>query len=257
MSGQGAAAGSRSRPTDAVFALLRLGATVLGRTGGAARRWSPWPAWVSRSACCRATRRRWCWASRRRRPIGADRGKLGLDRPLGAQYLSFLLGLARLHWGDSLARPGTSAFAEVGRALGPTSALAGLAVGLGALLGIAAAVACVGPWLGSRREWLHRAVLVVAATPLLSFAPLATYLLAVRLRVVPLPGDPESGASGLLFASRSVTAPRGAGGAHRPRGVARFGPREVPGRGRGQGRLTLARVGGACAARGVGLHPRW
>ncbi|MBI3205370.1 MAG: ABC transporter permease [Myxococcales bacterium] len=209
MSGRGAAAGSRSRPTDAIVALVRLGATVLGRTGGAvltlvalaslvflALRVLPGDpaALVLGEQASEADR-------------ALLRGKLGLDRSLGAQYLSFLLGLARLDLGDSLARPGTSAFAEVGRALGPTAALAGLAVALGALLGIVAAVACVGPWLGARREWLHRAVLVVAATPLLSFAPLATYVLAVRLRVVPLPGDPESGAGGLCFAAGLLSLP--------------------------------------------------
>ncbi|MBK7581534.1 MAG: ABC transporter permease [Myxococcales bacterium] len=135
------------------------------------------------------------------------RHRLGLDQSLPQQYLRFLVGLLRLDLGDSLARPGTRAFAEVGRALGPTASLAGIAVLIGAVVGIAAAVLCVGPWLGARREWLHRSVLLVAATPLLAFAPLATYVLAVRLRWVPLPGDPDSGASGLLFASVLLSIP--------------------------------------------------
>ncbi len=135
------------------------------------------------------------------------RARLGLDRPLGAQYASFIVGLCRLDLGDSLSRPGTPAFDEVGRALGPTSALAGVAVGIGSLSGILAALLCVGPWLGKRREWVHRGVLFVAATPLLAFAPLLTYLLAVRVSWVPLPGDPESGAGGLLFASVLLSLP--------------------------------------------------
>lgn len=135
------------------------------------------------------------------------RDKLGLNRPLLIQYAHFLAGLARLDLGDSLARPGTPAFQEVARALGPTALLAGTAVGLGAVAGIAAAVLCVGPWLGRHREWVHRAVLLVAATPLLAFAPFVTFLFAVRLRWVPLPGDPESGASGLLFASGLLALP--------------------------------------------------
>jgi ABC-type dipeptide/oligopeptide/nickel transport system permease component len=135
------------------------------------------------------------------------RGRLGLDRPLPLQYLSFLGGLCRLNLGDSLSRPGTAAFDEVARALGPTAALAGLAVGIGSVVGITLALLSVGPWLGKRRRYLHAAVLFVAATPLLAFAPLATYLLAVRVRWVPLPGDPESGAAGLLFAAGLLSLP--------------------------------------------------
>ncbi len=135
------------------------------------------------------------------------RARLGLNAPLGVQYLRFLAGLARFDLGDSLARPGTAAFAEVGRALGPTAALAGLAVGIGALLGIAAALGSVAPWLGERREWVHRGILLVAATPLVAFAPLATFALAVKWRLVPLPGDPDSGAAGLAFASLLLSLP--------------------------------------------------
>jgi peptide/nickel transport system permease protein len=131
----------------------------------------------------------------------ALRARLGFDRPLYAQYARFLAGLVQLDLGQSLSRPGTSAFGEVGRALGPTSALASVAVAIGAVLGIALGLLSVGPWFGRRREWVHAAILAIAATPLLAFAPLATFVLAVRLRVVPLPGDPESGAAGLLFAA--------------------------------------------------------
>src|SRR5262245_54609982 len=73
------------------------------------------------------------------------RQRLGLDAPLPLQYVRFVAGLVELDLGDSLARPGTRAFAEVGRALGPTAALAGVAVGFGALVGIALAVLSVGP----------------------------------------------------------------------------------------------------------------
>jgi peptide/nickel transport system permease protein len=135
------------------------------------------------------------------------RARLGLDASLPLQYARFLGGLARLDLGDSLARPGTAAFSEVGRALGPTAALAGLAVGLGSVLGVAAALFSVAPWLGTRREWVHRAILLVAATPLVAFAPLATFVLAVQWRLVPLPGDPDSGAAGLVFASSLLALP--------------------------------------------------
>ena len=135
------------------------------------------------------------------------RHRLGLDRSLVLQYLDFLRGLFTLDLGDSLARPGTKAFEEVGRALGPTAAMASVAVGFGALLGIFAALLSVGPWLGRRREWAHRGILAVAATPLLAFAPILTFVVAVELRLVPLPGDPESGVGGLLFASGLLALP--------------------------------------------------
>jgi ABC-type dipeptide/oligopeptide/nickel transport system permease component len=137
----------------------------------------------------------------------ALRERLGLNAPLSVQYARFVVGLFRFDIGDSLARPGTRAFDEVARALGPTAALAGVAVLLGALLGVTAAVLSVGPWFGGRREWVHRGILAVAATPLLAFAPLVTFVAAVRLRWVPLPGDPDAGASGLLFASGLLALP--------------------------------------------------
>lgn len=135
------------------------------------------------------------------------RARLGFDRPLPIQYALFVEGLVTLDLGDSLSRPGVRAFAEVEHALAPTAALAGVAVGLGALAGVALAVLAVGPWLGARREWVHRGLLLAAATPLVAFAPVVTFVLAVRYRLVPLPGDPESGAMGLLFASGLLAVP--------------------------------------------------
>lgn len=137
----------------------------------------------------------------------ALRSRLGLDRPLGVQYVHFLAGIATLDLGESLARPGRPAFAEVETALSPTAALAGVAVGMGTLLGVALSVLSVGPWLGRGREWVHRGVLVAAATPLVAFAPVVTFFVAVRARIVPLPGDPESGVLGLLFAAGLLALP--------------------------------------------------
>jgi peptide/nickel transport system permease protein len=136
------------------------------------------------------------------------RASLGLDRPLWAQYASFLRGLVTLDLGDSLRRPGTHAMARVLDSLGPTAALALVGVLLGAAAGVAAAVAASGPWWSPRvRVFIDRALLVAAAAPLVAFAPIATWLLAVRARVVPLPGDPDAGASGLLFASSLLAVP--------------------------------------------------
>jgi len=136
------------------------------------------------------------------------RATLHLDEPLLVQYVRFLRGLATLDLGDSFRRPGTSAMARVGDALGPTAELASLAVGIGALLGIAAAVAASGPWLSPRgRTWVERALVGVAAAPLVAFAPVLTWGLAARARLVPLPGDPDAGFAGLLFASALLALP--------------------------------------------------
>jgi peptide/nickel transport system permease protein len=50
----------------------------------------------------------------------------------------------------------------------------------------------------------------LASLPLLSFAPIATYLFAVKAAVVPLPGDPGAPVRGLLFASALLALPLGA-----------------------------------------------
>ena len=135
------------------------------------------------------------------------RRDLHLDEPLPAQYVRFLRGLGTLDLGDSLRRPGQPAMHRVAAALAPTGALAGVAVALGSALGVLLALLAVGPWLGGRRKWVERGLVAIGAIPLLSFAPVLTYALAARLRVVPLPGDPEAGFVGLLFASALLAVP--------------------------------------------------
>jgi peptide/nickel transport system permease protein len=135
------------------------------------------------------------------------RARLHLDESLPRQYVRFLHGLLTLDLGDSLRRPGVPALRRVGEALGPTGALAGVAVAMGSIVGVAVALLAVGPWLGQGRRWVERALVTVAAVPLLSFAPVLTYLLAAKLRVVPLPGDPDAGVMGLLFASGLLAVP--------------------------------------------------
>ncbi|MBX3225145.1 MAG: ABC transporter permease [Labilithrix sp.] len=135
------------------------------------------------------------------------RGKLHLDEPMWMQYARFVRGLATLDLGESVRRPGTPALDRVLDAVGPTASLASLAVLLGAAIGISAAVLGAGPWLGARRGWVDRVATGLAATPLLAFAPVLTFALAARLRVVPLPGDPDAGAGGLVFASGLLALP--------------------------------------------------
>nr|UXE44436.1 dipeptide transport system permease protein DppB [uncultured bacterium] len=136
------------------------------------------------------------------------RATLHLDEPLGVQYVRFLRGLATLDLGDSFRRPGTHAMDRVLGALLPTSELAGLAVALGAAAGVGAAIAASGPWLAPRaRAWIERALVAVAAAPLVAFAPVVTWALAARAHLLPLPGDPDAGAAGLLFAGALLAVP--------------------------------------------------
>lgn len=176
----------------------------------------------------------------------ALRAKLHLDEPLWLQYAHFLRGLASLDLGESVRRPGSGAVERVLDAMGPTASLAALAVLFGAALGISAAVAGAGPWLGARRRWVDRAATALAATPLLAFAPVLTFALAARLRVVPLPGDPDAGAAGLVFASGLLALPLAA---H----VARVSRASLDDIARGQF-LTSARGKGASWRRVLWLH---
>jgi peptide/nickel transport system permease protein len=146
-------------------------------------------------------------ASRQAREL--MRHRLGLDEPLFKQWSRFMVGIIVGDWGESLAKPGLSAFAAVAAACAPTASLAGLAVVQGSITGILLSVLSVG--LGERgRALAHATILFVAAVPLLAFGPLLTWILAVRYSLVPLPGDPESGTRGLVFASTLLSIPLGA-----------------------------------------------
>ncbi|AKV00947.1 Dipeptide transport system permease protein DppB [Labilithrix luteola] len=176
----------------------------------------------------------------------ALRAKLHLDEPMWLQYARFLKGLVTFDLGESVRRPGASAIGRVLDAATPTAELAGLAVLMGAALGIGAAVLGQGPWLGRRRVWVDRSATALASTPLLAFAPIVTYALAARLRIVPLPGDPEAGFAGLLFASGLLSIPLAA---H----VARVSRAALDDVARGQF-LGVARAKGGSYARMLWLH---
>ncbi|HEY5959393.1 MAG TPA: ABC transporter permease, partial [Polyangiaceae bacterium] len=137
------------------------------------------------------------------------RHRLGLDEPLVRQWTRFIQGIIVGEWGESLAKPGVSAISAVAAALAPTASLAGLAVAQGSSMGILLSVLSVG--LRERgRRMAHATIMLVAAVPLLAFGPLLTFVLAVRYHLVPLPGDPDSGTCGLLFASTLLSIPLGA-----------------------------------------------
>ncbi len=174
------------------------------------------------------------------------RAELGLDQPMYVQYARFLRGLVTLDLGPSLRHPSSGAAALVTRALVPTSELAGVSVVIASIAGTLAAVLATGPFLGARRVWVERAAVAIASTPLLSFAPLVTYALAVRLRIAPLPGDPDAGAAGLLLASGLLALPLAA---H----VTRVGRAALEDVARAQF-LAVARAKGASPARTWLLH---
>jgi peptide/nickel transport system permease protein len=178
--------------------------------------------------------------------IATLRARLHLDEPWLTQYARFLAGIHTLDLGDSLRRPGVKAARRVLSALGPTAELAGLAVALGAVFGVALAALADGPWLGAGKRWIDRALMVVAASPLIALAPVLTYALAARARVVPLPGDPQSGVSGLVFAGALLAVPLAAQ-------VGRTGRAALAELARGQF-LTVAAAKGATPRRVLFLH---
>ena len=131
------------------------------------------------------------------------RERLHLDDSKSMQAALFARDVVLLDWGTSLRRPSERCLDRVREAAKPTAALAFTAVGIGAALGLALAVTTT----VTRSRRLRRAMDLVAATPLLAFAPVVTWLFAWKLRVVSLPGDPEAGLGGLLFASGLLAAP--------------------------------------------------
>jgi peptide/nickel transport system permease protein len=138
------------------------------------------------------------------------RAQLHLDDPLARQYVQFLGRLVRGRFGPSLRHPETDAFRLVLGAFPDTALLAAIAVALGALLGVGGALVAVGSPSRLLRAVADRAIGLAASIPLLAFAPTALWLLAVKLRVVPLPADPDAGAAGLFFAAGLLAVPLGA-----------------------------------------------
>lgn len=174
------------------------------------------------------------------------RHQLGLDRSLAAQYAHFLKGLFTLDLGMSIRRPGVTAFARVATATIPTATLAGFAVGTGAILGTIAATLAAGPFLGEKRKWVERALVFTSASPLLAFAPVLTWILAARWRLLPLPGDPDAGFAGILFSGGLLAVPLAAQ-------VGRVGRAALEGIARAQ-YLSAARAKGASQLRVWLLH---
>ena len=136
----------------------------------------------------------------------ALRARLHLDEPLTQQYARFLGSLVHGRVGPSIRRPELDAARLVLDALPATAALAALSVTMGAILGVALALISV----ARRSRIADRIIAVSSSIPLLAFAPAATWVLAVRLRWVPLPADPDAGLRGLLYAAALLAIPLGA-----------------------------------------------
>lgn len=140
----------------------------------------------------------------------ALRARLHLDDPLLAQYLRFLGGLLHGQAGASLRTPSRDALSVVVESLPDTARLAGVSVGFGAVLGVGAGLVSVASTHAFARRLAERCIVLGASVPLLAFAPVVTWALAVRLRWVPLPADPDAGLRGLLFAGLLLGLPLGA-----------------------------------------------
>jgi peptide/nickel transport system permease protein len=136
----------------------------------------------------------------------ALRARLHLDEPLTQQYTRFLGSLFHGRIGPSIRKPEVDAGRIVLDALPATAALAALSVTMGAVLGVALSLISV----ARRSRIADRIIAVGSSVPLLAFAPAATWVLAVRLRWVPLPADPDAGLRGLLYAAALLAIPLGA-----------------------------------------------
>ena len=98
-------------------------------------------------ACCRAIRRRRSSAIRRApEALAAMRHRLGVDKPIGAQYVDFLVNAVRGDWGNSLVT-GKPVVEEVRKVLPYTIDLTVTAIVLGALIGVP-----LGVWSALRRN---------------------------------------------------------------------------------------------------------
>jgi peptide/nickel transport system permease protein len=118
------------------------------------------------------------------------RTSLGLDRPLGEQYVRWVANTLRgdLGYSVSLRRPVAAVIAE---ALPRTLLLVGLALTLAFALGIVVAVLQSERPGGARDRWLGRVLLVLYSVPDFWFALVMLILFAYRLPILPPSGIVE------------------------------------------------------------------
>ena len=119
--------------------------------------------------------------------VAAMRDRLGLDRPLGEQYVAFLAHASHFDLGVSL-ESGAPVLREIGARLPNTLRLAGLSYALALLLGLP-----LGVLAAVRRDgWIDRGLIALSAlgASMANFwlALMGMELFAVRLRWLPLLG---------------------------------------------------------------------
>lgn len=112
--------------------------------------------------------------------------RLGLDRPLPLQYLAFLGDLVRGDLGLSF-RSRTPVAPQLGRALGVSLVLAGAALSVALVVGLALGTAAAARG-GRLDRVLALACWVTVAVPEFVLAPLLVLLLAVQLGLLPSGG---------------------------------------------------------------------
>ena len=222
--------------------------------GGRARRPRARDARVPRAAHPpRRSGARSCSAIRRARPSARPSTPSSISTSrCGCNMHASLRGLATLDLGESVRRPGVSAVARVLDAIGPTASLAGDRRAARRRARRRAAVLGAGPWLGSRRGLGRSRARPRSPRRRCSRSRrVLTFALAARLRVVPLPGDPEAGAAGLLFASGLLSL-----AARRARRARRRAPRSTTSGARSSSASRAPRARASRACSGCTRSPR-
>lgn len=131
-----------------------------------------------------------------------ERARLGFDRPLGEQYLTWMSKAVRLDFGESIRynRPVGTLIAE---RFGNTLVLGGAAILIALVLGLPAGVYTAASPGAAGARWIRAASLVLVSAPPLVLA-LVLLLAAARTGIVPAGGyDPGSG--GLLSWLAAIT----------------------------------------------------
>jgi peptide/nickel transport system permease protein len=115
------------------------------------------------------------------------RAQLGLDRPIGEQYLRWLGNVAhgQLGYSISLQRPVRDIFAD---AMPRTLLLSGLAMLLSFALGISVGVLQAERPFGKRDKWLGRILLVLYSVPDFWLALIILLVFAYRMPIFPVGG---------------------------------------------------------------------
>jgi peptide/nickel transport system permease protein len=132
------------------------------------------------------------------------RRQLGLDLPWSEQYANFLGSVWSGTLGQSFRDPSRTVRSLIGEALPPTLALAGCALAVAWIVAVPLGV-CAAARRGTRLDRVASAfALTGLALPTIWLGPLLVLAFAVKLRVLPLPGDDAAGPSALVLPALTV-----------------------------------------------------